>query len=161
MILVTVGKIGENPFSEKVADMEAANAFVEQIYATGVLGQKERTIEDEQGNEIVLPADFTVSYEDITDQANFEAELAESETYVADIQKGTKAIAFFRLLNDKKGLTAEQKNAALADVNLQKIMQLLSLGKLPEAKYLISNFAADGVIVTESDKLKLVRFLES
>jgi hypothetical protein len=96
---------------------------------------------------------------ELTEEETFQKEVEESESYVADIQKGQRAVAFFRLLNDKKGLTSEQKLQAISTPSIQAILQMLTIGKLPEAISMIRAIEADGVIVTETDKQKLIKFL--
>ena len=106
-----------------------------------------------------VEGELYVYQRELSEEEQFQKEVEESQPYVGDIQKGQRAIAFFRLLNDKKGLNKTQKKQALANVTLQSITQLLSLGKLPDAVEMINAIEADGKIVTEEDKKKMVRFL--
>jgi len=103
--------------------------------------------------------EFIVVQRNLSEEEIFRKEVEESQSYIVDIEKGQRAIAFFRLLNDKKGLTSEQKLQAVSNPSLQAVLQMLLIGKLPEAISMIEAIEADGVIVTETDKLKLIKFL--
>lgn len=95
----------------------------------------------------------------LTEDEAFEKELRESESYLSQIQKGQQAIALYRLLNDKKNLTKAQKKTALGNTAIQEIIQHLLLGRLPDAIEAIEALPADGKIVTELDKAKLIKLL--
>jgi hypothetical protein len=109
-------------------------------------------VEEQNGVLVVIERPLSADEE-------FQKEVNESQSYVADIQKGQQAIAFFRLLNDKKGLTKAQKKQAMGNAEIQSVLQMLSLGKLPDAAELIEAIQADGVIVTNLDKQKMLKFL--
>jgi Xaa-Pro aminopeptidase len=79
--------------------------------------------------------------------------------YRAQIEKGVSAIAYFRLLNDQKNLNESQKAQILSNSSIQQIIQTLSVGNIDIAKNLINAYQADGVLVTNEDKQKIIAFL--
>lgn len=109
-------------------------------------------IREENGEVVVYQRPLTIDEE-------FQIEVQESIPYHEDILKGQRAIAFFRLLNDKKGLSEQQKLALIADEDIQHIIMMLSLGKLDEAALQIEAILVDGVSITEEDKIKMIKFL--
>jgi Xaa-Pro aminopeptidase len=80
--------------------------------------------------------------------------------YKAQIEKGVSAIAYFRLLNDQKNLNESQKAQILSDSSIQQIIQVLSIGNIDLAKSLINAYQADGTLVTNEDKQKIITFLD-
>jgi len=87
-------------------------------------------------------------------------QMVQINQYKAQINKGTSAIAYFRLLNDQKNLNESQKAQILSDSSIQQIIQVLSIGNLDLAKNLINAYQADGTLVTNDDKQKMITFLD-
>jgi hypothetical protein len=80
--------------------------------------------------------------------------------YRAQIEKGVSTIAYFRFLNDQKNLNESQKAQILSDSSIQQIIQVLSIGNIDLAKSLINAYQADGTLVTNEDKQKIITFLD-
>jgi hypothetical protein len=117
---------------------------------------------DEQGNEISpaidavyeekvehFPAEYTIEIEDISAQIEQERIKAEAQL---EIEKGIKGIVAFKVLVKNKNLGQQHIAQLFANPEILKIINALSTGSLALASLLITNFPADGVIVTEEDK---------
>ena len=74
----------------------------------------------------------------------------------AEIAKGMKGLAVFKVKVKEKGLNTAQIAQIFADPSIQKIIATLSTGSLPLAALLIAAYQADGIIVTEEDKAAVI-----
>jgi hypothetical protein len=108
-----------------------------------------------QGNLSVnkYPEGYTVEYIDISAEVAFNHAV---ESAQAEISKGMKGLAVFKVKVKEKGLNTSQIAQIFGDPNIQKIIATLSTGSLPLASMLIANYQADGVIVTEEDKAAVI-----
>jgi nitric oxide reductase large subunit len=85
---------------------------------------------------------------------------SEIQAAIAEIDKGKRALALFKVLNQKKGLTPQQRGKLLSDSKIKDILDALNTGSIPVAVALINSFPADGILVTEQDKQKLISELQ-
>jgi hypothetical protein len=95
------------------------------------------------------PEGYEVEYIDVSEQV---AQEAKFQAAMEEINKGIKGIAVFKVRVKDKGLSSSQIAQLFASEEIKKIIETLSTGSLPLAAYLIANYQADGVIVTEGDK---------
>lgn len=109
-------------------------------------------VKEENGELVVYQRPLTLEEE-------FQVEVVQSVPYYESILKGQRAVAFFRLLNDKKGLTEQQKQEIISLEEIQMVIQMLMLGKLDVAALIIGALEVDGVKITENDKLKMLKFI--
>lgn len=86
-----------------------------------------------------------------------EADLKQVES---ESRKGQRAIALFRVLNKRKNLTKQQKGQLLGNASVKAIMDALNSGSIDIAADLIQAYNADGVLVTEDDKAKLLQAIQ-
>lgn len=108
-----------------------------------------------QGNLSVnkYPEGYSLEYIDISAEVAFNHAV---ESAQAEIAKGMKGLAVFKVKVKEKGLDTTQIATIFADPAIQKIIATLSTGSLPLAALLIAAYQADGVIVTEEDKLAVL-----
>ena len=78
------------------------------------------------------------------------------EVAQAEISKGMKGLAVFKVKVKEKQLNTNQIALLFSSPEIQKIISTLSTGSLPLASLLIANYQADGVIVTEEDKQAVI-----
>jgi hypothetical protein len=64
-------------------------------------------------------------------------------------------------LNDQKNLNESQKAQILSNSSIQQIIQVLSIGNIDLAKNLINAYQADGTLITNDDKQKMIAFLDN
>lgn len=104
-----------------------------------------------QGNLSVnkYPEGYITEYIDISAEIAFDHAV---EAAQAEIAKGMKGLAVFKVKVKEKGLNTSQIAQIFADPSIQKIIATLSTGSLPLAALLIAAYQADGIIVTEEDK---------
>lgn len=108
-----------------------------------------------QGNLSVnkYPEGYELEYIDISAEVAFTHAV---EAAQAEIAKGMKGLAVFKVKVKEKGLNTAQIAQIFADPNIQKIIATLSSGSLPLAALLIAAYQADGIIVTEEDKAAVI-----
>jgi hypothetical protein len=108
-----------------------------------------------QGNLAVnkYPEGYITEYIDVSAEVAFNHAV---EAAQAEIAKGMKGIAVFKVKVKEKNLNTSQIAVIFNDPNIQKIIATLSSGSLPLAALLIAAYQADGVIVTEEDKLAVL-----
>jgi hypothetical protein len=108
-----------------------------------------------QGNLSVnkYPEGYVTEYIDVSEEVAFNHAV---EAAQAEIAKGMKGIAVFKVKVKEKGLNTSQIAQIFSDSAIQKIIATLSSGSLPLAALLIAAYQADGVIVTEEDKLAVL-----
>lgn len=104
-----------------------------------------------QGNLSVnkYPEGYSLEYIDISAEVAFNHAV---ESAQAEIAKGMKGLAVFKVKVKEKSLNTTQIATIFSDPSIQKIIATLSTGSLPLAALLIAAYQADGVIVTEEDK---------
>ena len=108
------------------------------------------------GDAFKYPAGYWVEYVDIT------AELEDHKALEAaklEIQKGMDALAVFKVRVKQKGLTNTQLAQLFNNTEINKIIATLSTGSIGLSVALINNYVADGVLVTEEDKLAVLAAL--
>jgi hypothetical protein len=108
-----------------------------------------------QGNLAVnkYPEGYTTEYVDISSEIAFNHAV---EVAQAEIAKGMKGLAVFKVKVKEKQLNTSQIALLFNSPEIQKIISTLSTGSLPLASLLIANYQADGVIVTEEDKQAVI-----
>ncbi len=108
-----------------------------------------------QGNLAVnkYPEGFITEYIDISAEVAFNHAV---QTAQAEISKGMKGLAVFKVKVKEKQLNTSQIALLFNSPEIQKIISTLSTGSLPLASLLIANYQADGVIVTEEDKQAVI-----
>ena len=82
------------------------------------------------------------------------------EDGIKTIIKGQKIVAYINYLNRQKGLTVEQFQTILLDADLQLIERLCLNGSVSSARFQISQYVPDGVIMLEDDKTKILAFID-
>jgi hypothetical protein len=105
------------------------------------------------GDSFKYPEGYWVEYIDISAEIAFDQSVQAAQ---AEIAKGMKGLAVFKVKVKEKGLNTSQIAQIFADPAIQKIIATLSTGSLPLASMLIANYQADGVIVTEEDKAAVI-----
>jgi hypothetical protein len=131
------------------------NEWLQKHIAKNTFGLPERpeTILNENGELVetgnILPAEYEIVIEDLTQEIEQQAKF---QAAMDEIAKGIKGIAVFKVKVKDKQLTSSQIAQLFASSEIKTIIETLSTGSLPLAAYLISNYPADGVIVTEEDK---------
>jgi hypothetical protein len=108
-----------------------------------------------QGNLSVnkYPEGYITEYIDISAEVAFNHAV---ESAQAEIAKGMKGLAVFKVKVKEKGLNTNQIASIFASPEIQKIISTLSTGSLPLASLLIAAYQADGIIVTEEDKAAVI-----
>jgi hypothetical protein len=101
------------------------------------------------GDSFKYPEGYWVEYIDISAEIAFDQSVQAAQ---AEIAKGMKGLAVFKVKVKEKGLNTTQIAQIFADPAIQKIISTLSTGSLPLAALLIAAYQADGIIVTEEDK---------
>jgi hypothetical protein len=79
---------------------------------------------------------------------------------VRAIEKGKKVVAYINYLNRQKGLSLAQFQQILEDQELQLIERLCLNGSLVSARFQISQYTPDGVIMLQEDKDKILAFMD-
>jgi hypothetical protein len=79
---------------------------------------------------------------------------------VAAIEKGKKVVAYINFLNRQKNLTVEQFQQILLDADLQLIERLCLNGSIVSARFQISQYTPDGILITQDDKDKILAFID-
>jgi hypothetical protein len=104
-----------------------------------------------QGNLSVnkYPEGYITEYIDVSAEVAFDQSVQAAQ---AEIAKGMKGLAVFKVKVKEKGLNTNQIASIFASPEIQKIISTLSTGSLPLAALLIAAYQADGIIVTEEDK---------
>lgn len=105
------------------------------------------------GDSFKYPEGYWVEYIDVSAEVAFDHAVQVAQ---AEIAKGMKGLAVFKVKVKDKGLNTSQIATIFADPAIQKIIATLSTGSLPLASMLIANYQADGVIVTEEDKAAVI-----
>lgn len=114
---------------------------------------------DKSGKEIAVDQDLKTRRDlEVLDSQLYEKEIAEME---AEINKGKRVVALFKVLNNKKNLTKSQRKQQLGNASIKAIMEALGAGSLPIAAELIQNYVPDGLLVTEQDKISLLKELQN
>lgn len=108
-----------------------------------------------QGNLSVnkYPEGYELEYINISEEVEFTHKV---EAAQAEIAKGMKGLAVFKVKVKEKGLSTSQIGQIFADSSIQKIIATLSTGSLPLAALLIAAYQADGVVITEEDKAAVI-----
>jgi hypothetical protein len=108
-----------------------------------------------QGNLSVnkYPEGYITEYIDVSAEVAFAHAV---EAAQAEIAKGMRGIAVFKVKVKEKGLNTSQIAQIFSDSAIQKIISTLSSGSLPLAALLIAAYQADGIIVTEEDKAAVI-----
>lgn len=112
-------------------------------------GSDEELAEWLAGDSFKYPEGYWVEYIDISAEIAFDQSVQAAQ---AEIAKGMKGLAVFKVKVKEKGLNTTQIAQIFADPAIQKIISTLSTGSLPLAALLIAAYQADGIIVTEEDK---------
>lgn len=99
---------------------------------------------------------LSVDDEKLAIQNDKDSEKESIYSALLDSKKGERIIALFRILNKKKNLSMNQRKQILGNPNIKAIIDALSAGVLDIAADLISNYQADGVMITESDKARML-----
>ena len=134
---------------------EVAEVYHEEIIAQTQGSQEELALWLE-GDKFKYPEGYWVEYVDIT------AELEEHKALEAaklEIQKGMDALAVFKVRVKQKGLTSAQLAQLFSNPDIGRIISTLSTGSIGLSASLIASFPADGVLVTEEDKLAVIAAL--
>ena len=105
------------------------------------------------GDSFKYPEGYWVEYIDISAEIAFDQSVLAAQ---AEIAKGMKGLAVFKVKVKEKGLNTTQIAQIFADPAIQKIISTLSTGSLPLAALLVAAYQADGVIVTEEDKAAVI-----
>lgn len=101
------------------------------------------------GDSFKYPEGYWVEYIDINQEIAFDQAVMAAQ---AEIAKGMKGLAVFKVKVKEKGLNTSQIGQIFSDPSIQKIIATLSTGSLPLAALLIAAYQQDGIIVTEEDK---------
>jgi len=105
------------------------------------------------GDSFKYPEGCWIEYIDISAEIAFDQAVMAAQ---AEIAKGMKGLAVFKVKVKEKGLSTSQIGQIFADPSIQKIIATLSTGSLPLAALLIAAYQADGVIITEEDKTAVI-----
>ena len=105
------------------------------------------------GDSFKYPEGYELEYIDISAEVAFDHAVQAAQ---AEIAKGMKGIAVFKVKVKEKGLNTSQIAQIFSDSAIQKIIATLSSGSLPLAALLIAAYQADGIIVTEEDKAAVI-----
>jgi hypothetical protein len=101
------------------------------------------------GDSFKYPEFYWVEYIDVSTEVAFDQAVMAAQ---AEIAKGMKGLAVFKVKVKEKGLNTSQIGQIFSDPSIQKIIATLSTGSLPLAALLIAAYQQDGIIVTEEDK---------
>jgi hypothetical protein len=118
-----------------------------EVYCVEVLGKE--IVVDEAAMAIKTSEKIAI--------AQYEKDISDMEK---EINKGKRVVALFKVLSNKKNLSKAQRKQLLGNPNIKAIMDALSVGSLPIAAELIQNFVPDGVLVTDDDKIALLKELQ-
>lgn len=99
------------------------------------------------------PEGYEVEHISLDAEIAFKVALEQAQ---AEIVKGMKGLAVFKVKVKEKALNQSQIAQLFSNPAISQIIATLSTGSLPLAVALINNFPADGVIVTESDKQAVI-----
>lgn len=144
-----------HPAIEAVLGIEGVEAIPEILEVS-----HEEIIAQTQGNDEELaqwlagdsfkyPEFYWVEYIDVSAEVAFDQAVMAAQ---AEIAKGMKGLAVFKVKVKEKGLNTSQIGQIFSDPSIQKIIATLSTGSLPLAALLIAAYQQDGIIVTEEDK---------
>ena len=159
--LLVKAKIIDIPYSAPILD-ENGNIIQEEITEVSHLEIIDQTQGEDaeldlwlQGNLSVnkYPEGYVTEYIDISAEVAFNHAVQAAQ---AEIAKGMKGLAVFKVKVKEKGLNTTQIATIFADPSIQKIIATLSTGSLPLAALLIAAYQADGIIVTEEDKAAVI-----
>lgn len=157
--LLVKAKIIDTPYSAPILD-ESGNIIQEEIAEVSHLeiiaqtqGSDEELAQWLAGDSFKYPEGYVTEYIDISAEVSFEHAV---EAAQAEIAKGMKGLAVFKVKVKEKGLNTAQIAQIFADPAIQKIIATLSTGSLPLAALLIAAYQADGIIVTEEDKAAVI-----
>jgi hypothetical protein len=117
-------------------------------------GSDEELAEWLAGDSFKYPEGYWVEYVDISSEINAFKALQDAQN---EISKGMKGLAVFKVKVKEKSLTTQQIGQLFSDPAISRIIATLSTGSLPLAAALIDAYPADGVIVTEEDKLAVIK----
>jgi len=109
-----------------------------------------------EDNKHTFPEGYTIEEKSLDAEIAFEAALEQAQ---AEIVKGMKGLAVFKVKVKEKALNQSQIAQLFSNPAISQIIATLSTGSLPLAVALINNFQADGVIVTEADKQAVIEAL--
>lgn len=121
------------------------------IYASTVVASRDL----DQANALLSAYNAWRSAQDVID-----AEDQAINDGVSLIEKGKKVVAYINFLNRQKNLTVEQFQQILADQDLQLIERLCLNGSLVSARFQISQYVPDGVIMLQEDKDKILAYMD-
>jgi hypothetical protein len=119
-------------------------------------GNDEELVQWLAGNLHKYPADFTTEYIDISAEVEFNHAV---EAAQAEIAKGIKALAVFKVRVKAKGLTSVELASLFSNPKINTILATLSTGSIGLAIALINAFPVDGHLVTEEDKAAVIAAL--
>jgi hypothetical protein len=151
-----------HPAKEEILAVEAVEGKPEQpeIKEWRVIAETQGTDEELaiwlEGDKFKYPEGYIVEYIDISQELD---EAKKLQAAKEEISKGINALAVFKVRVKNKGLTTAQIGQLFASPEINKIIFALSTGSIPLAIALISNYEADGVIVSEEDKASVIAAL--
>ena len=166
--LLIKSKVIDTPYSPAIEAVEATEtgpaieAVPEQLEVSHIEVIDQTQGEDEEldlwlaGNLHKYPADFTTEYIDITAEIEFNHAV---EAAQAEIAKGIKALAVFKVRVKAKGLTSSELASLFSNPQISTILATLSTGSIGLAIASINAFQADGHLVTEEDKAAVIAAL--
>lgn len=161
--LLVKDKIIDTPYSAPIFD-ENGSIIQEEISEVShleIIAQTQGTDEEleqwlnqwDSSNSFKYPDGYITEYIDISAEVAFDHAVQAAQ---AEIAKGMKGLAVFKVKVKEKGLNTSQIAQIFADPSIQKIIATLSTGSLPLAALLIAAYQADGIIVTEEDKAAVI-----
>lgn len=148
-----------HPAIEAVSGVEGVEAKPEvlEVLKDQIIAQTQGSDEELAqwlaGDSFKYPEGYWVEYIDISTEIAFDQAV---QTAQAEIAKGMKGLAVFKVKVKEKGLSTSQIGQIFADPSIQKIIATLSTGSLPLAALLIAAYQADGVVITEEDKAAVI-----
>lgn len=116
-------------------------------------GSDEELAEWLAGDSFKYPEGYWVEYIDFSAEIAFDQAVMAAQ---AEIAKGMKGLAVFKVKVRERGLSISQIGQIFADPSIQKIIATLSTGSLPLAALLIAAYQADGVVIFEEDKSAVI-----
>ena len=144
-----------HPAIEAVLGVDAVEAIPEilEVLKDKIIAQTQGSDEELAqwlaGDCFKYPEGYWVEYIDISTEVAFDQAVMAAQ---AEIAKGMKGLAVFKVKVKEKGLSTSQIGQIFSDPSIQKIIATLSTGSLPLAALLIAAYQQDGIIVTEEDK---------
>jgi hypothetical protein len=125
-----------------------------ELYCTKIISYDQKTMKSIRQSATLLSAH--IAQKELKESDELQEQKLQEKIKLIDA--GKRVIALLNLRNESKALTGEQI-AQMVNTFVQ-IKGLLETGSLKTAKYAISQVVADGVVVTNEDKIALIAELD-